>query len=67
MYNCKTKQQTMQPVKAENKFVLIKNVAAIKMMQLSITKRNALYGEIIPFGISRIAVLGFFASKLLSR
>ena len=30
-------------------------------------KANALFAEIIPFGISRIAVRGFFASKFLSR
>ena len=33
----------------------------------SITKRNALLAEIIPLGISRIAVRGFFASKFLSK
>jgi hypothetical protein len=33
----------------------------------SITNRKALFAEMIPFGISRIAVRGFFLSKLLSK
>ena len=41
-------------------------VVAIKAMQLIITNINALLAEIIPAGISRIAVRGFLASKLLS-
>ena len=32
-----------------------------------ITKRSALFGAIMPRGISRMAVLGFRASKFLSR
>ncbi len=35
-------------------------------MQLLITKSKAFLPEIIPAGISRIAVRGFFASKFLS-
>ncbi len=39
----------------------------MKTAQQIITKRSALFGAIIPRGISRIAVLGLRASKLLSR
>ena len=39
----------------------------MKIAQQIITKRSALFGAIIPRGISRIAVLGFRASKLRSR
>ena len=45
----------------------MKKVAPTNSRQLMITKRRALSLEIIPAGISRIAVRGFFASKLLSR
>ena len=34
---------------------------------LSITKRKALSGDMMPLGISRIAVRGFFASNARSR
>lgn len=39
----------------------------MKMTDDSITKRKALLADIIPLGISLIAVLGFLASKLLSK
>lgn len=45
----------------------MKKVDRIKMADDRIVKRNALLGEIIPLGISRMAVRGFFASKLLSK
>ncbi len=45
----------------------MKKVDRMKMTDDSITNRKALLAEIIPFGISRIAVRGFFASKLLSK
>ena len=38
----------------------------MKKIQLIITKNKALFDDIIPAGISLIAVLGFFASKFLS-
>ena len=38
----------------------------MKKIQLMMTKNKALFADIIPAGISLIAVLGFFASKLLS-
>jgi hypothetical protein len=41
----------------------MKKVASMKTTQLIITKRSALTFEIIPAGISLIAVRGFFASK----
>jgi hypothetical protein len=47
--------------------VLMNHVQITKAIQLNITKRNALLAEIIPAGISRIAVRGFLASKFLSR
>ena len=46
---------------------LINQHVAIKRKLQIITNRSALLGEIIPRGISRIAVLGFFASKYLSK
>ena len=38
----------------------------INAIQLKITKPMAAFGEIVPAGISLIAVRGFFASKCLS-
>lgn len=46
---------------------LIIAAAMIKMMALITTKRSALEAAISPAGISRSAVLGFLASKFLSR
>lgn len=46
---------------------LIKAAAITKMMALIKTKRSALEADISPAGISRSAVLGFRASKFLSR
>ena len=45
----------------------MKKVDRIKMTDDRIVKRKALLGEIIPLGISRMAVRGFFSSKLLSK
>ena len=45
----------------------MKKVAVIKTMQLMITKRKALLAEMMPLGISLMAVLGFFASNCLSK
>lgn len=42
-------------------------VAATNKILFSITKRKALSGDMIPLGISRIAVRGFLASKERSR
>ena len=39
----------------------------IKITQQMITNRSALFGAIMPRGISLMAVLGFLASKFLSR
>ena len=39
----------------------------MKIAQQMITKRSALFGAMMPRGISRMAVLGFRASKFLSR
>lgn len=47
--------------------VLIKAVQMIKAIQLKITKRRALEEDMMPAGISLMAVLGFNASKLASR
>ena len=44
----------------------INQVVAINNKLFIITKVNALEGEIIPDGISRIAVRGFFSSMALS-
>lgn len=46
---------------------LIKYVAIINTTQLIITNLKALLAEIIPLGISLMAVRGFLASKLLSK
>src|SRR6185436_12474903 len=46
---------------------LIKKVQAINNRQLIIVKSKTLFAFIIPAGISRMAVLGFFASKFLSK
>lgn len=46
---------------------LIKAAAIVKMRALITTKRSALDAAISPAGISRSAVLGFRASKFLSR
>src|SRR4051812_612636 len=39
----------------------------MNIVQQAIVNRNALSADIIPLGISLIAVRGFFASKLLSK
>ena len=46
---------------------LMKKVVATKSKLQLMVNHKALLAEIIPAGISRMAVLGFFASKLLSR
>ena len=51
----------------KKQIVLIKNVVKTNSTQHTIVNRNALFDEIIPFGISRMTVRGFNASKLLSR
>lgn len=45
---------------------LINHVQAINAIQLNTTKARALSGEIVPAGISLIAVLGFKASNFAS-
>ena len=47
--------------------LLIKKQATRNKKQDKIVNRNALLAEIIPDGISRIAVRGFLASKFLSK
>ena len=59
MMNKATGERTRQSL-------LIKKVAMTNKMQLTIVKINALFGFIIPAGISRTAVLGFIASYLAS-
>lgn len=45
----------------------MKNVQVMNRMQLTIVNNKTLFAFNRPAGISRIAVLGFFASKLLSK
>jgi putative effector of murein hydrolase LrgA (UPF0299 family) len=45
---------------------LMNQVVIINARQFSITKISALFAEIIPAGISLMAVRGFLASKCLS-
>jgi len=46
---------------------LIIHALPIKSMELMMVNCRALAGLIIPLGISRMEVLGFFASNVLSR
>ena len=45
----------------------MKNVQVINSIHIRIVKYNALFSEMIPAGISLIAVRGFFASNQNSR